>query len=385
MNSKHLQKIFEEYKEKYSIMNDKKHHEITKWEAVQHFQDKWDIDAPDFGKMFKDAMAKTENLVNTNAVQPATGIEYLCGLDEKMMELVREEFRKLFSADGEDYVKRLDRIDTFVNRINARLEKHIPGRWYYDQDRRSVIMYLSLADSNHNYMYKSPEARIYAKCVEFGDEVSGGKDFHLDDYYRMCDELVEEIKNDPSLCDMVNQALDKEQKKKRSKTLPKTALQELDPNYHILAYDIMHCATAYDFYEDISIKKKSSTATQKFAVKQARAKELFAKREALSVKQNKVIKELSGIEEPKLKKLKVKNHRYGEGVVTDQEGHYLTVKFKREDKKFIFPDAVAREFLFLEDEATEEICKRMVVLEQLDAKIARQVRLINIELESLGE
>ena len=37
--------------------------ERFKWQAVQHFQTHWDIDAPDFGAMFEKATAKTQNLL----------------------------------------------------------------------------------------------------------------------------------------------------------------------------------------------------------------------------------------------------------------------------------------------------------------------------------
>ena len=37
--------------------------ERYKWEAVRHFQDNWDINAPDFAEMLERALAKTYNLL----------------------------------------------------------------------------------------------------------------------------------------------------------------------------------------------------------------------------------------------------------------------------------------------------------------------------------
>ena len=37
--------------------------EKYKWEAVKHFQDHWDSDAPDFAAMLKQSLAKTYNLL----------------------------------------------------------------------------------------------------------------------------------------------------------------------------------------------------------------------------------------------------------------------------------------------------------------------------------
>ena len=39
--------------------------EQYKWIAVKHFQEHWDIDAPNFVAMFKEATAKTENLLSS--------------------------------------------------------------------------------------------------------------------------------------------------------------------------------------------------------------------------------------------------------------------------------------------------------------------------------
>ena len=44
--------------------------ERYKWEAVQHFQNNWDIDAPDFGAMFQEATRRTGNLLASGYVFP---------------------------------------------------------------------------------------------------------------------------------------------------------------------------------------------------------------------------------------------------------------------------------------------------------------------------
>ena len=44
-------------------------------------------------------------------------------------------------------------------------------------------------------MFKSTEARAFSDCYEFGEDIGSGQTFRLDVYYRMCRELVDEIKN----------------------------------------------------------------------------------------------------------------------------------------------------------------------------------------------
>ena len=44
--------------------------EKYKWEAVKHFQDHWDINAPDFKNMLETALAKTYNLLTAGSYYP---------------------------------------------------------------------------------------------------------------------------------------------------------------------------------------------------------------------------------------------------------------------------------------------------------------------------
>ena len=39
--------------------------EIYKWKALKKFQDFWNIDAPDFGAMFKEATSSHDNLLQS--------------------------------------------------------------------------------------------------------------------------------------------------------------------------------------------------------------------------------------------------------------------------------------------------------------------------------
>ena len=55
-----LNPILEGYKAYFpSHWDDEKY----KWEAIKHFQDHWNIDAENFGEMFKQATDKTFNLL----------------------------------------------------------------------------------------------------------------------------------------------------------------------------------------------------------------------------------------------------------------------------------------------------------------------------------
>ena len=58
--------------------------EKYKWIAVKHFQENWDIEAPDFEEMFKQATAKAENLLISRNVYPAGMILEFTRADEEV-------------------------------------------------------------------------------------------------------------------------------------------------------------------------------------------------------------------------------------------------------------------------------------------------------------
>mgnify|MGYP000994314647 FL=1 len=63
-----LKDILEGYKTYFpGHFNDEKY----KWEAVKCFQDNWNIDAPNFGDMFRIATDKTDNLLTSGYVPGA--------------------------------------------------------------------------------------------------------------------------------------------------------------------------------------------------------------------------------------------------------------------------------------------------------------------------
>ena len=50
-------------------------------------------------------------------------------------------------------------------------------------------------------------------------------------------------------------------------------------------------------------------------------------------------------------KMKVSHKKYGDGVVTSQDGKYIEVKFADVTKKFVLPGCIADKYLEVEDEA----------------------------------
>ncbi len=351
MNKDNLRSIIANYMENFEMINNEQCREYYKWEAVKHFRDNWDIDAPDFAGMFKESVRKTWILINNRIVQPTNGIVKLAERAEAR-ETVREMFRKLYADDGGDIKARQNRIYDFLAEADELLDKYEKGRWKYAQDMRTVIFYLALMYPEQNYMFKATQARAFMNCVQYGDDFGAGQYFSLEKYYRMCDELTEEIKNNTELMKLHNDRL--------------TADMYSEDDYHILAYDIIYCAVVYSMYSNIEIPKKEKKKAKKSESNRIDVsplrEELAQKREELSA----LLSERSEYDGFSAKGLFVKHRVFGNGIVFDHEGSSVRVRFAKCEKKFMLPQGFTDGFLKTESEEATDI---FIKIDELDRKI----------------
>ena len=109
-------------------------------------------------------------------------------------------------------------------------------------------------DPDFNYVYKSSEAQTMAKYVDFGLSIGSGSSFSLPNYYKLCDEIVEALREHDSLLKTHFSRL--------------TLEHYNDQSLHLLAFDLMYCCRTYNFYHGVSIpsvpkssRKKASAAS----------------------------------------------------------------------------------------------------------------------------
>ena len=165
INYNKLDDIIAGYKEYFPThwMNEK-----YKWIAVKHFQDNWDIDAPDFAGMLRRALAKTENLLASINNFPARMILVYAKL---YPEEVREAFRELFD-ESLDVSKR---ITDFKNKGDEWLERTPDNAKQHYQNEYSITVYLWLRYPDKYYIYKYSEARNTAQKLESDYVIKKGK------------------------------------------------------------------------------------------------------------------------------------------------------------------------------------------------------------------
>ncbi len=338
MNKKNLDKIIEQYVANFDLLNRPEaeggHDEGYKWRVISSFKRHWDIEAKDFASMLQKSMAglaKT-NLVNNASVQPVTGLINLAKVEGEG-EFLREEFRKLFQDDNGDLEDRGERVSSFMETVNKRIDEKQNGSWKAHQPRNAVIFYLNLWRPEDNYLFKATQAREWADCVEFADDFGAGDIFSLEKYYKMCDELRNALDDYPEVLRLNKERVDRE-------------AVGFDDNNHLLTFDIIYCSHDMSFYREcptlgVSTKERIRIARRR-EQEEAIDKEIQQKTEEIEnlQKQIKPTPNLIG---------KTVHHKLrGEGIITDHQDKHLTVKFESKEIKFK-EDAVINGFLTVEN------------------------------------
>lgn len=174
--------------------------EIYKWKAVKHFQDHWDIDAPDFLAMFWEATATFDNLLTSMNHFPRGMVK---GMYESEPETVREMFRNLF-----DESKPLEgRVMAFRKEADRIREQHWPDKMHY-QDFNSISTYLWARYPEKYYIYKYSEIRATTRALDSSYVVRKGADAAgFKQAIEFFDLLRTEIQKDPDIRPMLNSVL----------------------------------------------------------------------------------------------------------------------------------------------------------------------------------
>ena len=227
MNIDHLHTIFANYIRKFDIINNREHGENYKWRVAAQFPSLMNPDSPDFVAGLKEVSKL--NLFSNKSYHPLSGLIQCVESDEKA---VRSLFRALFADDGNSLTLRQRKIDAFITNANALTSKHYSDNAIFQNDLRSAMGFLFFHDPERHYLYKAKQAKKFAEIVEFPDNWGRITDFKMDVYYRMCDELVEEIKK----CDLL---LRTTRRRYYDASGNKIEGMHPDENYHILAFDII--------------------------------------------------------------------------------------------------------------------------------------------------
>ena len=242
-NQNKLTEILKEYREDFHKPNpnnkNQSHWEAEqyKWIAVKHFQDNWDIDAPDFAAMLSAATAKLSNLLaSINYFARGMIIE----LSKADPEAVRGMFKKLYDEN----LSFSERIEFFISEAEALRKKYGEGKWKsHYQDYHAISTYLWSRYPDSYYIYKYSVCKDTAVFLESDFKPrTGNHPDTLINFISFYNELKGFISKDQSTTDMLNSAL--------------TSECYSDSEYHTLTSDI-------GFYISQKLKDKKSTDNEK--------------------------------------------------------------------------------------------------------------------------
>lgn len=134
--------------------------ESYKWEAINHFQKTWDIEAKDFTEMFLDAFSKIGNLLYQNS----------WGFITKAVKHFPEEVKEMFKNLFNDEEQLENRILVFQRSAKALVPdvKKATGKskLNHQQDERTLAVYLTFMFPERYFLYKS--SFYGAMCQKLG-------------------------------------------------------------------------------------------------------------------------------------------------------------------------------------------------------------------------
>jgi 5-methylcytosine-specific restriction protein B len=215
-NSNALAAIISSYKQDFSKIHEE---EIYKWKAVKCFQENWDENDADFPLMLHRSLEKANNLLTSYNFYPKGMI---CELAEKDPEAVRAMFIELF----DELRPVTERIKEFVDSSEILRLKYGGGSWNnHYQSPNSVSIYLFFRYPNKYYIYKYRKFKSFALKIEYPDVPKQGKIEGVQNYYTMCNEILDIVKQDNELLNMSKGRLTEE--------------DYPDPAFHILTEDIV--------------------------------------------------------------------------------------------------------------------------------------------------
>ena len=135
--------------------------EVYKWQAIKHFEQHWDINAPDFYEMFKEAFRKKDNLVD---YRPFGILE---ALGENYPTKLKELLGIVYGAD--DFYTKLGKCRTFTENVIDDLKEKSNINFSTKIDERTLSFLLTLKFPNEHTFYKRD---IYTKLCDYLGEVS---------------------------------------------------------------------------------------------------------------------------------------------------------------------------------------------------------------------
>ncbi|OAD90279.1 hypothetical protein A7A78_06950 [Aequorivita soesokkakensis] len=157
--------------------------EAYKWEAINHFQKHWDIEAIDFNAMFLESFKQVGNLLYQNSWG------YIRSLTANFPEETREMFRELYD-ESEGIGIRIKNFQKQAKDLVPRVKEALgKTKINHQQDERTISVYLSFKFPEKYYLYKSSFYTQLCNQLHIKPVETGRKYLH---YLKLVDDLNEQ-------------------------------------------------------------------------------------------------------------------------------------------------------------------------------------------------
>ena len=170
--------------------------EKYKWEAVQWFQENWDVNAQDFHEMLNRSLGKTINLL-------ASASNYPRGMIVNFAKAAPEEVRAMFIALFDETKDIYERISSFKQQADVMLVKYGDGAAQHYQHENAISTYLWLKYPDKYYIYKFSEIKAVAAELKASHIFKkGAYADNIRSFLKFYGELSDALKEDSELVEL---------------------------------------------------------------------------------------------------------------------------------------------------------------------------------------
>lgn len=345
MNKENLHELINRYEDNIGLIYGDEHDELFKWRAMKVWRDEWfkpDTAFTSFSDRFSAAKKEFSLFIDNSRMHPSSGVIKLC---EQEPDAVESLFREVLFANAHgDIAAVQDNMERFLDGYENLRQKYFPGNWSFKQDRHSASVFLAMNDPDFNFVFKSSEAHTMAKYLDFGFNIGSGMSFSLPNYYRLCEEIVNALKEHESLLATHFSKLTDEHYK--------------DQSLHLLAFDLMYCCRTYNFYRGLTVPSTGKTVRKKSVMSaltpeesEQRETERLKKIDAIELQISELERSCDEYAEISLIDVQVTAKPYGIGTVIEQDINKIKVRFAEVEKTFILDKKYLARPRFEDDDA----------------------------------
>ena len=194
-----LKEVLVQYKQNF--VSKQWGNEKYKWEAVQWFQNNWDVNALNFADMLNRSLDKTYNLLASNNNFPK-------GMIVGFAKAAPEEVRAMFVALYDESKDVFERMDAFKLQSSILLEKYGNGAAQHYQYENAISTYLWLRYPDKYYIYKFGEVKTVADELESNYRFKKGSYAdNIRNFLKLYDEISLVLKKDTELVNLFQSQL----------------------------------------------------------------------------------------------------------------------------------------------------------------------------------